>query len=74
MFSLQLGFFHCTNQFKSEGGDSEYADAFRVADIIRRNHPAEWDLLTQVPVHFQDVGTDEMSGDFHQLNTSPSIK
>ncbi len=70
----QIQFLHCINQYNMDGGDSEFADGFRVADAIRRRHTEEWELLTGQPVQFWDVGTDIKGGEFHKLNAVPMIK
>ena len=44
---LQVQFLHCLRQCASEGGENEFADGFRVADVIRREHPEEWEALTK---------------------------
>ena len=41
---------------RGQGGESQFADGFAVAERMRRDHPEEWDVLTTVPVEFWDKG------------------
>lgn len=41
--------FHCL-QCVGEGGDSTFVDGFHIAEIMRRDHAADFDLLARVPI------------------------
>lgn len=41
--------FHCLH-FVGEGGDNTFVDGFHIAEIIRRDHRDEYDLLARVPI------------------------
>ena len=48
---------HCVKQ-AGVGGDNLFADGFRVAADMRRDHRDSFELLAATPVHFIDVGTE----------------
>lgn len=50
-------FLHCIKQ-AAEGGESEVVDGFHVAELLQRENPAAFRLLTQLQVDFTDIGTD----------------
>ncbi|CEM33099.1 unnamed protein product [Vitrella brassicaformis CCMP3155] len=47
--------FHCRSPAQQGGGLSTYVDGFYVAEKMRREHPEEFETLTQVKVPFRDV-------------------
>jgi gamma-butyrobetaine dioxygenase len=52
-------FLHCIVN-DAEGGESVFADGFRIAEIVREKDPAGFDLLTRIPIpyRFHDRDTD----------------
>ncbi|XP_058453205.1 gamma-butyrobetaine dioxygenase-like [Malaya genurostris] len=63
---------HCLVQSQSQGGQNLISDAFFVADLIRREHPEEFKLLSETLVNWTDVGEDE-GGQFHSIYRAPVI-
>ena len=51
-----LQFLHCL-EFDPEvtGGDSTFVDGLEVAEIIRDNHPEDFEVLCSVPATFEKV-------------------
>ena len=49
-----VALFHCI-QNATEGGDSLWLDGFAVAEQLRREDPAAFQLLSDVPVAHQDI-------------------
>ncbi len=47
-------------------------DGFRVAEVMQREHPVQFQILTQTPVVFYDVGVD--SYQFFMRAQHPTIK
>ena len=62
---------HCIEQFQGDGGDSTFADGFRVAEWIRTRHPNEWHTLTSCAVEFSNVGKDAF--EFNKLVRAPTF-
>lgn len=46
---------HCL-EYKATGGDNVLVDGFRIAEIIRRDHKAAYDILTKVDIPGQYIG------------------
>ncbi|XP_062548797.1 gamma-butyrobetaine dioxygenase [Armigeres subalbatus] len=63
---------HCLVQSRSQGGQNLLADAFYVAELMRREHPADFDMLTKTLVNWTDIGEDE-GGQFHSIYRAPVI-
>uniref|UniRef100_A0A8D8NN44 Gamma-butyrobetaine dioxygenase n=1 Tax=Culex pipiens TaxID=7175 RepID=A0A8D8NN44_CULPI len=63
---------HCLVQSASTGGQNLIADAFWVADHMRREHPEDFRLLSETLVNWTDVGVDE-GGEFHSIYRAPVI-
>ena len=40
------------------GGETELADGFYIAELMRKDYPEHFKTLTTVPVDFYDEGTD----------------
>lgn len=38
-----------------EGGENEFVDGYRLLDIIRRQHPEMWKVMTTVPIEWLDT-------------------
>ena len=71
-------FLHCIKQYQGAGGDNQFADAFAVAEKMREQFPAEFELLSKTEVHFWDAGVldddAEFSGKFHKRNSFPTFQ
>ncbi|XP_055644120.1 gamma-butyrobetaine dioxygenase-like [Toxorhynchites rutilus septentrionalis] len=63
---------HCLVQSRSEGGQNLIADAFFVADMMRRDFPAEYQTLTETLINWTDIGEDA-GGQFHSIYRAPVI-
>ncbi|XP_058815777.1 gamma-butyrobetaine dioxygenase-like [Topomyia yanbarensis] len=63
---------HCLVQSQSQGGQNLIADAFYVADLIRKKYPQEFKLLSEILVNWTDVGEDE-GGQFHSIYRAPVV-
>lgn len=63
---------HCLVQSRSSGGQNTIADAFAVADHMRRDRPEDFRLLSEVLVNWTDIGVDE-GGEFHSIYREPVI-
>ena len=70
-YSPGVQFLNCVEAIGIEGGENKFTDGFRLAEIIRRDHPEEWKTLTQKCLDFQDIGYEEAAGEFHKLTTRP---
>ena len=49
---------HCISQVPTRGGETELADGFYIAELMRNEYPEHFHTLTTVPVDFYDEGTD----------------
>ncbi len=49
-----LQFLHCIKN-DADGGESVLVDGFRIAEIIRDNHPDEYQTLTTIALEFRNV-------------------
>ncbi|KAG7154699.1 Gamma-butyrobetaine dioxygenase-like 2 [Homarus americanus] len=65
-------FIHCIVQYEGKGGESQITDAVHVAQELKRLHPEKFRILTQTPVDWFDVGTDEY-GAFYKVLQIPMI-
>ncbi|XP_077290144.1 gamma-butyrobetaine dioxygenase [Arctopsyche grandis] len=63
---------HCITQSNSSGGENLLCDGLHVADQIRRNKPANYQMLTDVQVEWEDYG-EEDGNKFHSMYRSPVI-
>ncbi len=70
-----ISMLHCVAQSDGEGGDSIIVDGFAVADSLRRDDPAAFDLLSTVRVpfvHRRDQSV-EQGADVHLFAEAPII-
>merc|ERR1712181_148516 len=51
-------FLHCIEQHDGEGGETMLVDGFHAAEILRKNHPEMYQLLSNTMASFRDIGTD----------------
>ncbi|XP_029354728.1 gamma-butyrobetaine dioxygenase [Echeneis naucrates] len=56
-FAPGVQFLHCINQ-AVEGGESEVVDGFHMAELLQREDPEAFQILTSLHVDFTDTGTD----------------
>ncbi|XP_033486142.1 gamma-butyrobetaine dioxygenase [Epinephelus lanceolatus] len=56
-FAPGVQFLHCINQAE-EGGESEVVDGFHMAELLQREDPEAFRVLTSLHVDFTDTGTD----------------
>ncbi|KAJ0182214.1 hypothetical protein K1T71_001583 [Dendrolimus kikuchii] len=63
---------HCLVQTASQGGENLLSDCHFVADYMKKNHPGEYKLLTEVEIEWSDVGV-ENDNEFFKLYRSPVI-
>ena len=52
-----LQFLHC-HANEARGGDSLFADGFRIAEVLRLEDPEAWEILTSEPVEFRNTDAD----------------
>jgi len=69
-YSPGIQFLHCMSA-DTIGGENEFADAFKVADMMQKNFFEEWKLLAQTKVEFQNIGEDASFGVFNKAKISP---
>ena len=67
-----MQFIHCIVQYEGVGGDSLITDAVHVARQLQQACPEHYRVLTDTPVDWFDIGTDEI-GEFHKLLRLPII-
>jgi len=69
--SVQL--LHWVKQYEAdvEGGASQLVDGFRVAAQLKAMHPQSYEILSRVPVEFEDIGKDFTK--FHKVHHSPTF-
>ncbi|KAG0714700.1 Gamma-butyrobetaine dioxygenase [Chionoecetes opilio] len=65
-------FIHCVVQYEGVGGDTQVTDAVHVAHQLQQAHPEHYRVLTDTPVDWFDIGTDE-NMEFHKLLRLPMI-
>ena len=63
---------HCISQVPTEGGDNIFSDAFYTVEILRRDYPEYFKMLTTVEIDFHDIGTDAYK--FHMMMRVPTIE
>ncbi|XP_038052331.1 gamma-butyrobetaine dioxygenase-like [Patiria miniata] len=62
---------HCIQQ-AGEGGDSQFVDGLNIAEQLRRDHPAEYQLLRTLQIDFRDAGDDYIN--YHLKTRRPMIQ
>ncbi|XP_071533091.1 gamma-butyrobetaine dioxygenase-like isoform X3 [Panulirus ornatus] len=65
-------FIHCIVQYEGNGGESLVSDAVHVAQELKKLYPEKYHILTQTPVDWFDIGTDEV-GEFYKIMHKPVI-
>lgn len=68
-----LTLLHTLQQSASPGGYNQLSDGFHVADLLRQLHPDAFQVLSQTPVDWADIGHDK-GLTFHNIWRAPVIK
>ncbi|ALC41125.1 CG10814 [Drosophila busckii] len=63
---------HTLQQSDSPGGWNLLTDAFHVADLLRAEHPKAFQMLSETPVDWADIGS-EKGLSFHNIWRAPVI-
>ncbi|EDV99781.1 gamma-butyrobetaine dioxygenase [Drosophila grimshawi] len=71
-YKPSVNILHCVVQTKSHGGSNLLVDAFHIADRLRRDHPLDFERLTQTIVDWNDIGG-ENGCEFHNIWRAPVI-
>ncbi|XP_048506849.1 gamma-butyrobetaine dioxygenase-like isoform X2 [Athalia rosae] len=67
-----VNFLHCLVQTQGQGGESHLADAFHVANYLKKNHPEAYRVLTKTLIDWNDIGHE--NGDhFHSIHQAPIL-
>lgn len=64
---------HCIVQTKSAGGENLLTDSYYVAEKLRIENKAAFDILTTTPVNWFDIGV-EGDQKFHKIMRAPVIR
>ncbi|ALC48164.1 CG14630 [Drosophila busckii] len=73
-YKAGINILHTLVQSESPGGSNTMTDGFYIADKLRREHPAYFELLRSVPVNWFDIGHDgDAKKPFHSLWRAPII-
>ncbi len=66
---------HCIKQYEGTeedaGGESHLVDGFQVAHQMKLEFPESYDVLSNTPVEFADIGEDFTK--FHKVHHSPTF-
>eukprot|EP00095_Tigriopus_kingsejongensis_P006085 snap_masked-scaffold712_size108441-processed-gene-0.9 protein:Tk06085 transcript:snap_masked-scaffold712_size108441-processed-gene-0.9-mRNA-1 annotation:"hypothetical protein BRAFLDRAFT_212201" len=57
---------HCIKQHEGRGGETQLADGFKAAHLLKARNPQAYDLLANTTLNFRDNGTDYIK--FNKLN------
>lgn len=63
---------HCFVQTMSKGGENLLVDGHYIAKYIKKNHPKEYKLLTEVDIEWNDLGCED-GREFFKLYRAPMI-
>lgn len=64
---------HCLVQSKSNGAQNLLADAFYVANLMKKEFPEEFRSLSNVVVNWSDIGKEDTGPPFHSIYRAPMI-
>lgn len=67
-----INLLHCLVQSKSSGGENLVTDGFFVAEILRRDYPDYFQILSRVRVNWCDIGNED-GNSYHYLLRAPVI-
>ncbi|XP_022082911.1 gamma-butyrobetaine dioxygenase-like isoform X2 [Acanthaster planci] len=65
---------HCIERTNIAGGENQFVDGLHVAQQIRTEFPAAYQLLTTQEIDFRGGGTTESGNAFHLKSSLPTIK
>ncbi|XP_016952126.1 gamma-butyrobetaine dioxygenase [Drosophila biarmipes] len=71
-YKPSVNILHCVVQTDSPGGSNMLVDGFHVADILRRDHPEDFERLCRVVVDWNDIGSED-GREFHNIWRAPVI-
>ncbi|XP_034118526.1 gamma-butyrobetaine dioxygenase [Drosophila albomicans] len=71
-YKPSVNILHCVVQTKSQGGSNLLVDAFHIADRLKREHPADFELLSSIDVDWNDIGSED-GREFHNIWRAPVI-
>lgn len=74
---MQIIFIHCVKQHIGTGGESVISDGLFGAEILRRNHPEAFNILTSTDIYFWDKGHanfDWEMDEFYKISKMPVLK
>ncbi|XP_017111689.1 gamma-butyrobetaine dioxygenase [Drosophila elegans] len=71
-YKPSVNILHCVVQTESPGGSNMLVDGFHIADILRRDHPADFERLCRVVVDWNDIGSED-GREFHNIWRAPVI-
>lgn len=71
-YKPSVNILHCVVQTESAGGSNLLVDAFHIADILRRDHPEDFERLSRVLVDWNDIGSED-GREFHNIWRAPVI-
>ncbi|RDD36324.1 Gamma-butyrobetaine dioxygenase [Trichoplax sp. H2] len=68
---LRIQFLHCIQQASAGGGESEFANGFHVAKVLKKENPYFFELLTQYEFIYFDIVNDYI--EYNLLSHHPLI-
>ncbi|XP_039500080.1 gamma-butyrobetaine dioxygenase [Drosophila santomea] len=71
-YKPSVNILHCVVQTDSPGGSNMLVDGFHVADLLRRDHPEDFERLSRVVVDWNDIGSED-GREFHNIWRAPVI-
>jgi len=71
-YKPSVNILHCVVQTDSPGGSNMLVDGFHIADILRRDHPEDFERLCRVVVDWNDIGSED-GREFHNIWRAPVI-
>ncbi|XP_039962480.1 gamma-butyrobetaine dioxygenase [Bactrocera tryoni] len=71
-YKPSVNILHCVVQSQSVGGSNLLVDGFHIADRLRDEHPADYRILTETQVDWNDIGSED-GRSFHNIWRAPVI-
>uniref|UniRef100_W8BUB0 Gamma-butyrobetaine dioxygenase n=2 Tax=Ceratitis capitata TaxID=7213 RepID=W8BUB0_CERCA len=71
-YKPSVNILHCLVQSQSEGGSNLLVDGFHIADRLQAEHPADYRILTETLVDWNDIGSED-GRSFHNIWRAPVI-
>lgn len=63
LLHMQVHVLHCIQQVPGSAGYARFCDGFSIASAVREKNPTAFQLLSQYPVQYVDVGKNYL--DYH---------